>query len=354
MCRLYAACLLVFFSAYSASQPAKSAGNTVKDKYQVIEVGNFEIQKGVDLPPDYFAKLQDELVKQLTESQKFKAVLLPEQSPPAPDLAVLRLTGVVTGFKEGSRAKRYFVGFGAGTSQIFARAKYSDRATGQTVIEEEVIGTLKGGLFGGDSKNVLQDFAKALVTMTKLTLLKPLPPPVRESGLPVASAGPIAKTESTKLNLKAGDVDANEKELNALAVKGFRITNYTSTGEKTATLTLEKNADSLQSHTYRLLHTKLVGNLQKDLGKAAAEGYRFVPHTLAYLGGYFLVAEKPTTATSARYEYRVHVAMRVSNAEKDIKEDQARGFALADTAEMLQSMHMVILEKPIAGTTLAD
>lgn len=136
MCRLYAACLLVFFSAYSASQPAKSAGNTVKDKYQAIEVDNFEIQKGVYLPSDYFAKLQSELVKQLTESQKFKAVLLPDQSSAAPDLPVLRLIGVVTGFKEGSRTKRYFVGFGAGTSQIFARAKYIDRATGQTVIED--------------------------------------------------------------------------------------------------------------------------------------------------------------------------------------------------------------------------
>lgn len=72
----------------------------------------------------------------------FSAVLLPQQNPPEADAPVLRLTGVVTGFKEGSRAKRYFVGFGAGTSQIFARAKYVDRATGETVIEEEVIGTL--------------------------------------------------------------------------------------------------------------------------------------------------------------------------------------------------------------------
>jgi len=77
MRRLLPACLMVLFSVWSLAQTAKPAGNTIKDKYHVIEVDNFDIQEGVKLPPDYFASLQDELVKQLTESHQFEAVLGP-------------------------------------------------------------------------------------------------------------------------------------------------------------------------------------------------------------------------------------------------------------------------------------
>ncbi|HUX28710.1 MAG TPA: DUF4410 domain-containing protein [Terracidiphilus sp.] len=345
MRRLLPACLMVLFSVWSLAQTAKPAGNTIKDKYHVIEVDNFDIQEGVKLPPDYFASLQDELVKQLTESHQFEAVLRPQQQPPKEDMPVLRLTGIVTGYKEGSRAKRYFGGYGAGSTQIFAHAKYLDRATGETVIEGEVIGTLTGGLFGGDSKKVIPQFAKAVVTTTKLMLLKKPEPANREAGEPAPPPEPAAATERTTLEISSGGLDANQKALNELAAKGFRITNYASTGKKSATLTLEKGADPSQTYTYLMFHTKLVGTLEKELNKSAAEGYRLVPHTLAFLGGFFLIAEKPGTAPSARYEYRVHQTMRMSSAEKNIKEDQATGFVLIDTTQVLNQSHLIVLER---------
>jgi hypothetical protein len=348
MRKIYSAFLLMFFSVnYSISQPARSDGSTVKDKYHAVEVDSFETQSGVELPPDYFAGLQDELVKQLQESDQFEAVLRSGQEPPKADMPVLRLTGVVTGFKEGSRAKRYFVGFGAGTSQIFANAKYIDRATGATVIEQEVIGTLSGGLFGGDSKSVMHDFAKTLVTTTKLTLMKKLPVLNQESTQPALLAVPTILAERTTLGISAGDLQAQQEKLNELAALGYRIITYASTGNKTATLTLEKGADQAQSRAYLMFKTALPGTMQKELNKAAAEGYRLVPHTLGFLGGYFLIAEKAATVSNARFEYRVRLTMRVSSAQKNIKEDQAAGYVLIDASELPSDIHLFVLEKSI-------
>ena len=131
------------------------------------------------------------------------------------------------------------------------------------------------------------------------------------------------------------------------AAKGFHLVSYASTGNKSATLTLEKGTDPSQNRTYLLLHTKLVGNLEKDLNKAAGEGYRLVPHTFAFLGGFFAIAEKPVVPATVRYQYRVHQTMRVSSAEKNIAEDQAKGFVLIDSWQFLNQSHLIVLEKQL-------
>ena len=347
MRRLLAACLMLDCAAYGISQPRTPDPSTIQERYRAIEVNSFEVEAGVDFPPHYFARLQGELIKQLQEKHLFEAVLKPDEQPPRAEMPVLRLTGVVTKFKEGSRAKRYFVGFGAGTSQIFAHARYIDRESGQTVIEAEVIGTLNGGLFGGDTKNVIHQFAASVVTTTQLMLLKK---PVAEKAVAVlpASTGNAADApEQTTLEITHSDLDARQKVLNDLAEKGFRIVRYASTSSKSATITLEKRGDASQEHKDLMMQTQLPGTLQKELNKAAAEGYRLVPHTLGFLKGYFLIAEKGAPAPGVQYEYRLHVTMRVSSAEKNVREDQAQGFVLIDTSQVQNSMHMIVLEREI-------
>lgn len=345
MRRLLAACLMICCGAYCISQTSTTVPNTIQNKYHAIEVNSFDVEQGVDFPPDYFASLQDELVKQLKEKHLFEAVLKTDEQPPRAEMPVLRLTGVVTKFNEGSRAKRYFVGFGAGSSQIFAHARYIDRETGQTVIEEEVIGTLSGGLFGGDTKSVIHQFAASVVTTTQLMLLKKPTPEKAAAVLPAAAGNPADAPEQTALEITHGELDAKQRTLNELAGKGFRIVRYTSTSNKSATITLEKRDDASQEHKYLMMQTQVPGTLQKELNKAAAEGYRLVPHTLGFLKGYFLIAEKGAPAPGVQYEYRLHLTMRVSSAEKNVREDQAQGFALIDTSQVQNSMHMIVLER---------
>ena len=50
--------------------------------------------------------------------------------------------------------------------------------------------------------------------------------------------------------------------------------------------------------------------------------------------------------TDTRYEYRFHTSMRESSAEKNVVEDQAQGFTLLETAQIL-GQRVVITEKAL-------
>ena len=86
--------------------------------------------------------------------------------------------------------------------------------------------------------------------------------------------------------------------------------------------------------------------MQKNLNKGAAEGYQLFPHTLAALGAFAVIMEKPPVPTDTRYEYRFHTSMRESSAEKNVVEDQAQGFTLLETAQIL-GQRVVITEKAL-------
>ncbi len=338
--------MMICLGLSSISQTPKLQ-STIQDKYRVIEVNDFQIQEGVELKPEYFTALKDELQKQLEDSHKFQAVLRPGEPSPQPDMPVLRLTGVITKFNAGSRAKRYLLSYGAGSSQIFVHTKYLDRATGETVIEGEVIGTLSGGFFGGDAKNVMRQFAAAVVTTTKLMLLKTPTPAGSMAAQPASRADQVEPKDRQTMAITPDLLEEHQKELNSLAAKGFRLVDYSSTSNKSATLTLEK-ADEVPGRTYMMFQTLRLGTLQNELNKAASEGYRLVPHTLGFLKGYFLIAERPSTVPELRYEYRLHATVLVSSAEKNVREDQAQGYVLIDTSQMLNSTHVIVLEREVS------
>lgn len=339
-------CLLIVIGLIGTAA-ADQASATLKDKYHIIQVEKFEIREGVDFPPEYLASLQDELVKQLQESRKFEAVLRPGENPPTADTPVLRLSGTISKFNKGNRAKRYFGGMGgAGATQIFAHLVFLDRSSGQVLIAEETVGTLAGGLFGGESKDVTSQFARTVANTTKLVLVRSLSAPTHPPALPVPAGGAASGPESQALEIRMGELPAGQQKLNELAAVGFRLTAFTVTSNKSATLTLEKSATPPNVYQYQILHAIMPGNLQKNMNKGAAEGYRVAAHTIAQMGGLTVIMEKAPGPPPERYEYRLHVTMRVSSAEKDVLQDQAQGFVLVDTAELM-SQHAVILEKAV-------
>lgn len=134
---------------------------------QSLEVTVFEVQKGIDFPPDFQAALVDELVKQLTETKKFAQVLKPGATAPDGKAATIRLTGTVIEFQEGSRAKRYLVGFGAGKTKMRAKVQFVDVATGAVKLEKEVTGRRIGGVAGGSSMGAPHGLAKEVAKLAK-------------------------------------------------------------------------------------------------------------------------------------------------------------------------------------------
>jgi hypothetical protein len=329
-----------------APGPQTTTPIALKDRYRDVEVEKFDVTEGVQFPPEYIQSLQDEIIRQFGKSEKFAQVLLPGQNPTDAAASVLRLTGTVTYFDPGNRGKRY-IGFGLGAGQIVVHVAFRDRSTGETLATEEVTATLSGGAFGGKAEGITREFAQRLVTTTKLLLEKPAPP--RGESATTEAAGLPRPTADHKVVTISGDkFDQGQIDLNSEAAAGYRLVAFLPKGSKSADATVERSATPPQVYQYRVLHVRMLPNLQKDLNKAALDGYRYCPHTLVQLSGAVAVAiaEKPPVPSNTRYEYRMHAAMRVSNAQKDLTKDQRENFDLVGTLEV-GGMHVVLMEKGI-------
>ena len=150
---------LTFSNAAAQDQKAPAA-DQAKGKYQAIEVAPFTAQEGVQVPAEVLKSLEADTLSELRKTNKFKLVAA-ETSAAAPDPTV-RVSGTVTKYKAGSRAKRYLVGFGAGKSKVVARVRFTDKASGQVLHEEDVDGDVVMGLFGGDSGGATREVGKAV------------------------------------------------------------------------------------------------------------------------------------------------------------------------------------------------
>lgn len=335
---------LLLFAMLASGQTLASAEQTVKDRYKIISVEQFELQSDVDIPPEYVSALPQEVANSLNESRKFIKVLLPGEDPAQKDAPALQLTGTITGFDKGSRAKRYFGSGMAGAARIFMTLHYLDRTDGKLIFEDKVIGTLSSGAFGGDSKNVVHELAKTVTESTKMVLLRRLSTPSNAAAtMPCTAAGDSA-SEKQIVAIKGGDLTGAQSKLNELAAAGYRLLDFRITGNSSADATMEHCTVAPQTYQYLLVHAISDHNVQKNLSKGAAEGYRVCPHTLAPLGGIAVIMEKAPGSSAGSYEYRFHAAMRKSSAEKNMVEDQAQGFLLVK-ASQIAGHHVLIMEK---------
>ena len=331
-----------------ATEPQTTTTIALKDRYHAVEVEKFDVLEGVEFPTDYIQSLQDEIVKEFGKSQQFKQVLLPGQEPADATASTLRLSGTVTYFDKGNRAERYF---GSGQGHIVIYVVFGDRPTGETLVTDQISATLSGGVFGGNAKNITHEFAKTLANTTKLLLEKPVPSPGELA--PPEAAGPRPPSADHKVvTISSGNYDQGQVNLNAEASTGYRLVAFTPKGMESADVTMESSATPPQVYQYRVLHTHLFGNLEKDLNKAALDGYRYCPNTLAWLaGGFgavgFAIIEKPPVPSKTSYEYRVHAATQLSNAQKDVVKDQRENFSLVGTFETADR-HIALMERTVS------
>ena len=64
---------------------------------------------------------------------------------------VLLMQGTIVRYEEGSRAKRYWIGFGAGKAHCTIQVIFIDKETGEELSRTNFDGTLVMGVFGGDA-----------------------------------------------------------------------------------------------------------------------------------------------------------------------------------------------------------
>lgn len=162
--------LLVLLGSATAFAQTAKATDAVKNKYQNIEVVKFDILEGVNFPPESRDVIMAQIVEELKQLKKFTTVSNVGETVPEGAGATVRLTGTITKYKPGSRAKRYLIGFGAGATKVAAHIKYVDAATGNVIFEKDVDGKVWIGMFGGDSSGATRGLAKEVGKVTKKQL----------------------------------------------------------------------------------------------------------------------------------------------------------------------------------------
>ena len=193
--------------------------NFVLTDYPVIAVERFQVarteiddegdQRFADRMAMFF---QSELVRRLRDTGLFRRVVnLSETDFPGDAGQALRLRGTITRLGRGSRAVRYLVGFGAGSTRAQAETQFVDARSSRVVLvtADRRLGSM--GLFGGDSEDFLKesfddmarDLAKFLVRLAKGAAptaggshpSSPTPPTIPRAGRSSRSTTPGASLE---------------------------------------------------------------------------------------------------------------------------------------------------------------
>ena len=151
------------------AQTAK-ATDSFKNKYQNIDVVRFDIAEGINFPPESRDVIMAQIIEELKQLKKFKQVSNTGETLPEGIGPTVRLSGTITKYKPGSRAKRYFIGFGAGATKVTAHIKFVDTATGNVVLEKDVNGKVWIGFFGGESSGATRGLAKEVAKVAKKQL----------------------------------------------------------------------------------------------------------------------------------------------------------------------------------------
>ncbi len=165
--RRWSLLMLSMLLVLSLASPA--AEKITKGKFAAIEVVKFDVREGIQFPPDYQVLLVEDLIKQLENSKKFKQVIRTGENPADAAAPALKLTGTITEYKAGSRAKRYLVGFGAGKTKVVAQVQFVDRTTGSVLLDRKVDGKVIIGVIGGDSRGATNGLAKEVSKVAKDT-----------------------------------------------------------------------------------------------------------------------------------------------------------------------------------------
>ena len=76
---------------------------------------------------------------------------------------VLVLDGVVISFEKGSRAKRFFIGYGSGKAFCTIQSTFTDKVTGQVVLKANFDGELSMSFFGGSAEEAVDSVVKAFI-----------------------------------------------------------------------------------------------------------------------------------------------------------------------------------------------
>lgn len=138
--------------------------------FQIVEVLPFSTNVHSEAATQAASELRQALIRQLREATQkdskdrlFSAV---SESTQERD-GVLTIDGTILSYDEGSRAKRYLIGLGAGKAYATVECTFTDEATGREISVATFDGELSGGLFGGAADEATKGVIRAIEDFIK-------------------------------------------------------------------------------------------------------------------------------------------------------------------------------------------
>lgn len=134
--------------------------------FDSVEVATFGTNVSSDPARSLAAELPQRIVTSLQKAKNSKTSKpLFNQVTIAPNGKgnVLSISGTILSLEEGSRAKRYFVGFGSGKAFTTVECTFIDKSSGTKVARATFDGELSMGMFGGSSDEATQGVLNAIV-----------------------------------------------------------------------------------------------------------------------------------------------------------------------------------------------
>jgi hypothetical protein len=156
--RLLAAFLLVSACSshrYTVVEPRKKE----LTDYSILEIRDFKSNlkdsESKELAARFADRLHENVMKDRQEHPDeviFDDVVLETNKTEG----VLLLDGTIISFEKGSRAKRYFIGFGSGKAYCTIQSIFTDKTTNEQILMLNFDGELSMGIFGGSVDEAVQ------------------------------------------------------------------------------------------------------------------------------------------------------------------------------------------------------
>ncbi|MGE3274974.1 MAG: hypothetical protein AB7O67_07665 [Vicinamibacterales bacterium] len=149
----------------------------------------------------------------------------------------------------------------------------------------------------------------------------------------VSVAAASAQTMEYKV-LATSKTSTMEKELGEAAAAGYRFADVmggeTAMGGKEVVVLMEKNPANEATYEYRLLATSKTSTMEKELQQAADAGFEYVGQTVfeSLFGGKEVVAilERNPSAPRVDYTYKLVATSRTSTLEKEMQQIGEQGY----------------------------
>ena len=134
--------------------------------YEVLEIPTFDshikTREGDELAIKFAGRLMKEIAE-YREKHPDQVIYRDVVNQTSEVNDVLVMNGTVLSYEEGDRAKRYFLGMGAGKAFCTIQIRFTDKATGEELAVTNFDGELSGGIFGGNSDEAVDGAVKAFL-----------------------------------------------------------------------------------------------------------------------------------------------------------------------------------------------